>query len=110
MSSSRRALKPGIYVPLPTFFDDSQELDLASYGHHLKRMCKLGMGTIVYTERVSLTIDTVPVCAGSLGEAVHLVGMSSRTGADSCRAQTNGSRSFGSSGKRLMTKGCRTGR
>ncbi|KIY01090.1 uncharacterized protein Z520_02642 [Fonsecaea multimorphosa CBS 102226] len=42
-----RELRPGLYGPLPTFFDDDQELDLASYREHL---------------------------AGSLGEGAHLVG------------------------------------
>jgi hypothetical protein len=31
----RRGLKPGVYGPLPTFFDDNQELDLVSYKKHL---------------------------------------------------------------------------
>lgn len=52
-----RPLHPGIYVPLPSFFDDEQELDLDSFELHLLRMCSLGM---------------IPVVAGSLGEAVHL--------------------------------------
>jgi len=30
-----RALKPGVYGPLPTFFDENQELDLVSYKKHL---------------------------------------------------------------------------
>ena len=30
-----RELKPGVYGPLPTFFDNEQELDLASYEKHL---------------------------------------------------------------------------
>lgn len=35
-----RTLKPGVYGPLPTFFDDQQEIDYASYKKHLLR--KLG--------------------------------------------------------------------
>lgn len=31
----RRALSPGVYTPLPTFFDDDEELDLDSYRKHL---------------------------------------------------------------------------
>ncbi|PWY83885.1 putative dihydrodipicolinate synthase [Aspergillus sclerotioniger CBS 115572] len=52
-----RTLKPGVYAPLPTFFDDNQELDYGSYKKHLLNLATRGM---------------VPVCAGSLGEAVHL--------------------------------------
>jgi len=32
---NERELKPGVYGPLPTFFDDEQELDLVSYKKHL---------------------------------------------------------------------------
>ncbi|RDW66635.1 putative dihydrodipicolinate synthase [Coleophoma crateriformis] len=56
-SSKTRDLKPGVYGPLPTFFDDNQELDLVSYKKHLLNLATKGI---------------VPVCAGSLGEAVHL--------------------------------------
>lgn len=31
----RHRLKPGVYGPLPTFFDENQELDLVSYKKHL---------------------------------------------------------------------------
>ena len=30
-----RPLKPGVYGPLPVFFDEKQELDLVSYKKHL---------------------------------------------------------------------------
>jgi 4-hydroxy-2-oxoglutarate aldolase len=30
-----KTLKPGAYGPLPTFFDDNQEIDYHSYGKHL---------------------------------------------------------------------------
>ncbi|EED24627.1 dihydrodipicolinate synthase, putative [Talaromyces stipitatus ATCC 10500] len=53
----QRALRPGVYVPLPTFFDENQEIDYFSYKEHLLNLATKGM---------------VPVCAGSLGEAVHL--------------------------------------
>ncbi|KAJ5553551.1 hypothetical protein N7494_002929 [Penicillium frequentans] len=56
-TSYRRPLRPGVYVPLPTFFDESQDLDYETYAKHLLNMTTKGM---------------VPVCAGSLGEAVHL--------------------------------------
>ncbi|PCG89598.1 Aldolase-type TIM barrel [Penicillium occitanis (nom. inval.)] len=53
----QRILRPGVYAPLPTFFDDNQEIDYVSYKKHLLNLAKRGM---------------VPVCAGSLGEAIHL--------------------------------------
>jgi 4-hydroxy-2-oxoglutarate aldolase len=34
-AEGKRALRPGVYGPLPTFFDDNQELDLVSYKKHL---------------------------------------------------------------------------
>ncbi|KAK9424994.1 putative Dihydrodipicolinate synthase [Seiridium unicorne] len=52
-----RTLKPGAYGPLPTFFTDDQEIDYVSYKKHLLNLAHKGI---------------VPVCAGSLGEAVHL--------------------------------------
>ncbi|KAH6676313.1 putative dihydrodipicolinate synthase [Halenospora varia] len=55
MSNNTRALNHGVYGPLPTFFDDNQELDYVSYKKHLLT-----------------TKGIVPVCSGSLGEAVHL--------------------------------------
>lgn len=33
----RRLLKAGVYAPLPTFFDESDELDLSTYRRHLLR-------------------------------------------------------------------------
>ncbi|OKL55848.1 hypothetical protein UA08_08908 [Talaromyces atroroseus] len=53
----QRTLRPGVYAPLPTFFDDNQEIDYVSYKKHLLNLATRGM---------------VPVCSGSLGEAVHL--------------------------------------
>ncbi|KAJ6155522.1 dihydrodipicolinate synthase [Penicillium chermesinum] len=52
---NRRALRPGVYAPLPTFFNDEQEIDYECYKKHLLNLATRGM-----------------VCAGSLGEAVHL--------------------------------------
>ncbi|RSH92493.1 hypothetical protein EHS25_008909 [Saitozyma podzolica] len=52
-----RALRPGIYVPFPTFFDDEEELDLVSYAKHVTYTAKAGV---------------LPVVCGSMGEAVHL--------------------------------------
>ena len=46
-SNGRRELQPGVYGPLPTFFDENEELDLISYKKHL-----LGILTIeiIYTD------------------------------------------------------------
>ncbi|KAF2003885.1 putative dihydrodipicolinate synthase [Amniculicola lignicola CBS 123094] len=52
-----RHLKPGIYGPLPTFFGGDQEIDYNSCKKHLLNLATRGIS---------------PVCAGSLGEAVHL--------------------------------------
>ncbi|OQV09776.1 hypothetical protein CLAIMM_13862 [Cladophialophora immunda] len=52
-----RELRPGLYGPLPTFFDDAQELDLVSYKKHLTDLATKGI---------------IPVCSGSLGEGAHL--------------------------------------
>ncbi|KAK1675858.1 putative dihydrodipicolinate synthase [Colletotrichum godetiae] len=50
-------LNPGAYGPLPTFFNEKQEIDYESYEKHLLNLARRGIN---------------PVCAGSLGEAVHL--------------------------------------
>lgn len=34
-SMVQRILRPGVYAPLPTFFDDDQEVDYVSYKKHL---------------------------------------------------------------------------
>jgi 4-hydroxy-2-oxoglutarate aldolase len=52
-----RSLPAGIYTPLPTFFDDEEELDLESFRKHVAFVAQAG---------------TVPVIAGSMGEACHL--------------------------------------
>ncbi|KAK4891589.1 hypothetical protein LTR27_009758 [Elasticomyces elasticus] len=52
------ALPHGIYTPLPTFFDpDTEDLDLEAFRRHVRYTASAG---------------TVPVIAGSMGEAVHL--------------------------------------
>ncbi|ODN78874.1 hypothetical protein L202_04410 [Cryptococcus amylolentus CBS 6039] len=55
--STIRVLGPGVYGPLPTFFDKDGQIDFKSYEHHLLRLASLGV---------------VPICMGSLGEASHL--------------------------------------
>ncbi|KAJ2965912.1 hypothetical protein NUW54_g13958 [Trametes sanguinea] len=57
-SGASRPLTPGIYAPIPTFFDsDTEELDLESFTTHVVRVAKAGVG---------------PLLAGSMGEAHHL--------------------------------------
>lgn len=41
MAYTTRPLRPGVYVPLPTFFDDNQEIDFDSYRRHL--LGKIGL-------------------------------------------------------------------
>ena len=42
-----RPLRPGVYGPLPVFFDDKQELDLISYKKHLlSKFCTLSLQCI----------------------------------------------------------------
>lgn len=52
-----RPLPKGIYTPLPTFFTPTEDLDLAAFASHVKFVATAG---------------TVPVVAGSAGEAAHL--------------------------------------
>ncbi|KAI0378180.1 putative dihydrodipicolinate synthase [Hypomontagnella monticulosa] len=56
-ASSFRPLPKGIYTPLPTFFTATEELDLAAFASHVKFTAVAG---------------TIPVVAGSAGEAAHL--------------------------------------
>jgi L-threo-3-deoxy-hexylosonate aldolase len=44
-----RPLQPGVYVPLPTFFDENQEIDYDSYGKHLLGKIPLIFGTLLDT-------------------------------------------------------------
>lgn len=41
MAYTTRPLRPGVYVPLPTFFDENQEIDFDSYRRHL--LGKIGL-------------------------------------------------------------------
>jgi len=52
-----RNLGPGVYGPLPTFFDDHQQINYDDYRRHLLNAASQGI---------------IPVFAGSLGEALHL--------------------------------------
>ena len=56
-SSAYRRLPKGIYTPLPTFFKPNEDLDLSAFAEHLRYIAKAG---------------TIPVIAGSAGEAPHL--------------------------------------
>lgn len=52
-----KTLPDGVYAPLPVFFNDHDELDLAAYAAHAKYVAAPGI---------------VPVVSASVGEAVHL--------------------------------------
>ncbi|KAI1776125.1 putative dihydrodipicolinate synthase [Hypoxylon cercidicola] len=52
-----RPMPKGIYTPLPTFFTSAEDLDLAAFASHVKFTALAG---------------TIPVVAGSAGEAAHL--------------------------------------
>ncbi|GJE98273.1 dihydrodipicolinate synthetase [Phanerochaete sordida] len=53
-----RALTPGIYAPIPTFFKpETEDLDLDAFAGHVVRLAKANVR---------------PLVAGSMGEAVHL--------------------------------------
>ncbi|HKV02956.1 MAG TPA: dihydrodipicolinate synthase family protein, partial [Ktedonobacteraceae bacterium] len=51
-------LRGGIYPPLPTFFDQQDELDLVTLRRHIRRLAEAGIAGYVVM--------------GSNGEAVHL--------------------------------------
>jgi 4-hydroxy-2-oxoglutarate aldolase len=51
-------LRKGIYPPLPTFFNEQEELDLVTLRHHLQRLAGTGLAGYVVM--------------GTNGEAVHL--------------------------------------
>jgi 4-hydroxy-2-oxoglutarate aldolase len=57
ITTTPRLLPKGIYTPLPTFFDDNEDLDLEALKEHVKFTASAG---------------TIPVLSGSMGEAVHL--------------------------------------
>lgn len=48
----------GIYVPIPTFFHDNEDLDIESLEKHIKYLSNTGIAGIIFM--------------GSTGEAVHL--------------------------------------
>jgi len=52
-----RVLKHGVWAPIPTFYDDNEELDLETFKSHVLRLANSGMQ---------------PVICGSMGEALHL--------------------------------------
>ena len=51
-------LRSGIYPPLPTFFDEQDELDLVTLRRHIQRLAETGVAGYVVM--------------GTNGEAVHL--------------------------------------
>ncbi|KAI1374453.1 putative dihydrodipicolinate synthase [Hypoxylon crocopeplum] len=52
-----RPLPKGIYTPLPTFFTPAEDLDVTAFAAHV---------------RLTALAGTIPVVAGSAGEAAHL--------------------------------------
>ncbi|WVQ79228.1 hypothetical protein IAT38_001324 [Cryptococcus sp. DSM 104549] len=56
-ASHTRVLKPGVWAPIPTFYDANEELDLETFRKHVVKLAKVGMQ---------------PVICGSMGEAFHL--------------------------------------
>jgi len=52
-----RPLTAGVFAPIPTFFLDSEDLDIPSFEAHVVRIASAGVG---------------PLIAGSMGEAIHL--------------------------------------
>ncbi|KZV99252.1 aldolase [Exidia glandulosa HHB12029] len=55
--AARRALKAGIYAPIPTFFTPSEDLDLETFTKHVVKVASAGVGLVI---------------TGSMGEAHHL--------------------------------------
>ncbi|WVN86372.1 uncharacterized protein L203_101536 [Cryptococcus depauperatus CBS 7841] len=53
----KRVFKPGVWAPIPTFFDANEELDIRTFKKHVVNLAKAGMQ---------------PVICGSMGEAFHL--------------------------------------
>lgn len=56
-SSEYRPLPKGIYTPLPTFFQSNEDVDIVAFAKHVQYVAEAG---------------TIPVVAGSAGEAPHL--------------------------------------
>ncbi|KAI3613063.1 dihydrodipicolinate synthetase [Moniliophthora roreri] len=71
-----KPLTPGIFVPLPCFFDDNEDLDLETFKKHVVCWSSPSVNVVSYIGLKSI-LDTVkagvkPVVSGSMGEAVHL--------------------------------------
>ncbi|KAF7728844.1 hypothetical protein EC973_005470 [Apophysomyces ossiformis] len=52
------ALGKGVFVPIPTFFDSNENLDIPSLEKHIKMLARTGISGIIFL--------------GSMGEAAHL--------------------------------------
>lgn len=100
------ALRRGIYVPLPTFFTETEDLDLATCRQHVRALSQTGlagyvvMGTngeavhLSENERVQM-IETVREVAGS--DALLLAGcgeQSTRATIEHCRRAAEASANF----------------
>lgn len=79
-----KILPAGIYTAVPTFFHDNEDLDIVSFKKHIQ--CELSndevrlqtFGSCTYEQNLTPASDvatkrTIPVVAGTMGEAVHLV-------------------------------------
>ncbi|WVQ77719.1 hypothetical protein IAR50_007409 [Cryptococcus sp. DSM 104548] len=53
----KRVLQPGVWAPIPSFFDANEDLDIPTFQKHVVDLAKVGMQ---------------PVVCGSMGEAFHL--------------------------------------
>ena len=69
--SSARHLKPGVYTPLPTFFDKDQELNLEEYEKHLIRKCSLcRIFRSVYTCADNIDVVSKGTCTCRMEQAI----------------------------------------
>jgi hypothetical protein len=64
---TKRALRPGVFAPLPTFFDEHQELDYDSYKKHLLSESSPLLFWISYNHNV-LTIFFIDLATKGMGE------------------------------------------
>ncbi|TYJ54598.1 hypothetical protein B9479_004728 [Cryptococcus floricola] len=53
----KRVFQPGVWAPIPSFFDANEDLDISTFQKHVVDLAKVGMQ---------------PVVCGSMGEAFHL--------------------------------------
>ncbi len=56
---ANRALRPGIYAPVPTFFTPDEELDLVSFSKHIVRLASCGVYPVISGSTVSRHLSGV---------------------------------------------------